>query len=52
PIILRNIEGMSYQQIAEITGVPVGTVKSRVHRARMKLQKKLRGHSPDEELFQ
>ena len=51
PIILRNIEGMSYQQIAEITGVPVGTVKSRVHRARMKLQKKLRGHSPDEELF-
>ena len=51
PIILRDIEGMSHQQIAEVTGVPVGTVKSRVHRARMKLQKKLRGHSPSEELF-
>ena len=51
-IILRDIEGMSYRQIAEITDVPVGTVKSRVNRGRMKLQKKLRGHSPSEELFQ
>ena len=50
-IILRDIEGMSYQQIAEITNVPVGTVKSRVNRARRKLQKKLRGHSPSAELF-
>ena len=51
-LILRDIEGMSYKQIAEITGVPVGTVKSRVNRARKKLQKKLSGHTPSDELFQ
>ena len=50
-LILRDIEGMSYNQIAEITHVPIGTVKSRVNRARMKLKKKLRGHTPDDELF-
>jgi RNA polymerase sigma-70 factor (ECF subfamily) len=51
-LILRDIEGMSYKQIADITGVPVGTVKSRVNRARKKLQKKLAGHTPSDELFQ
>ena len=51
-LILRDIEGMSYKQIADITGVPVGTVKSRVNRARKKLQKKLSGHTPRDELFQ
>lgn len=51
-LILRDIEGMSYKQIADITGVPVGTVKSRVNRARKKLQKKLAGHTPTDELFQ
>ncbi|MFA6470875.1 MAG: sigma-70 family RNA polymerase sigma factor [Candidatus Latescibacterota bacterium] len=50
-LILRDIEGMSYQQIAEIVGVPVGTVKSRVNRARIKLQKKLKGHTPVDELL-
>ncbi len=51
-LILRDIEGMSYKQIADITRVPVGTVKSRVNRARKKLRKKLRDHSPEDELFQ
>lgn len=50
-LVLRDIEGMSYQQIAEIVEVPVGTVKSRVNRARMKMQKKLRGHTPIDELI-
>ena len=50
-LILRDIEGMSYQQIAEVMKVPVGTVKSRVNRARMKLQKKLKGQTPDDELM-
>ena len=50
-LILRDIEGMSYKQIADITNVPVGTVKSRVNRARKKLRKKLRWHSPEDELF-
>lgn len=50
-LILRDVEGMSYQQIAEIIGVPVGTVKSRVNRARLKLQKRLKGHAPEDEIF-
>jgi RNA polymerase sigma-70 factor (ECF subfamily) len=50
-LILRDIQGMSYKQISKIVGVPVGTVKSRVNRARLKLQKKLKGHTPDDELF-
>ena len=51
-LILRDVEGMSYQQIAEITKVPIGTVKSRVNRARLRLQKKLKGHAPEDELIQ
>ena len=50
-LILRDINGMSYKEIAEIINVPVGTVKSRVNRARIKLQKKLRNHSPEDEIF-
>ncbi len=37
-IVLREIEGMAYEEIAEITGVSLGTVKSRIARARQRLQ--------------
>ncbi|MBP0007399.1 MULTISPECIES: sigma-70 family RNA polymerase sigma factor [unclassified Roseofilum] len=37
-IILREIEGMAYEEIADITGVSLGTVKSRIARARQRLQ--------------
>jgi RNA polymerase sigma-70 factor, ECF subfamily len=37
-IVLREIEGMAYEEIAEITSVSLGTVKSRIARARAKLQ--------------
>ncbi len=37
-IILRDIQGFSYEEISEMIKVPLGTVKSRVNRARLKLQ--------------
>ena len=41
-IILRDIQGFSYEEIAEIVNIPLGTVKSRVNRARLKLQEDLK----------
>ena len=43
-IILREIEGMPYEEIAEITGVSLGTVKSRIARARSRLQSQLQSY--------
>jgi RNA polymerase sigma-70 factor, ECF subfamily len=40
-VVLRDIEGFDYQQIAEILEVAVGTVKSRLHRARLELRQRL-----------
>jgi RNA polymerase sigma-70 factor (ECF subfamily) len=40
-IILRDVQGLSYEEIAEIINAPLGTVKSRVNRARLKLQSEL-----------
>ena len=40
-LVLSDVEGMSYQEIAKILEIPVGTVKSRLFRARQMLQGKL-----------
>jgi RNA polymerase sigma-70 factor (ECF subfamily) len=37
-LILRDVEDMSYDEIASVTGLAVGTVKSRIHRARIQLR--------------
>jgi RNA polymerase sigma-70 factor (ECF subfamily) len=43
-VVLRDIQGLSYQEIATITQLPEGTVKSRLHRARMELKDRLKQH--------
>ena len=40
-IVLREYQGLSYEEIAEVTGVAVGTVKSRIFRGKLELRKLL-----------
>jgi RNA polymerase sigma-70 factor (ECF subfamily) len=44
-VVLRDVEEMSYQEIGEITGLPEGTIKSRLHRARMAIKDWLDKHT-------
>ncbi|MBM4033712.1 MAG: sigma-70 family RNA polymerase sigma factor [Planctomycetes bacterium] len=41
-IVMRDIEGLDYQAIAGVLGCPAGTVKSRLHRARLALREQLK----------
>ena len=43
-VILRDIQGKSYDEIAEILSLPLGTVKSRVNRGRLQLARVLKDH--------
>jgi RNA polymerase sigma-70 factor (ECF subfamily) len=43
-ILLYDIEGQSYQEVARVLGIPEGTVKSRIHRARNALRDLLRSY--------
>jgi RNA polymerase sigma-70 factor, ECF subfamily len=43
-VVLRDVEDLSYEEICEITGLAEGTVKSRLHRARLVLRKKMQKH--------
>ena len=43
-IVLRELEGLSYEDIAQTMDCPVGTVRSRIFRAREAIDKKLRPH--------
>lgn len=42
-IVLRDLQGADYQQVADVLGVPVGTVKSRLFRARLALRQAIDG---------
>lgn len=41
PLVLKEIDGLKYHEIAAIIGCPVGTVRSRIHRARSELRERL-----------
>lgn len=49
-LVLRDVEGFSYDEIASVTHVPVGTVKGRLHRARREFIDILRTNTYDWEL--
>jgi RNA polymerase sigma-70 factor, ECF subfamily len=49
-LVLRDLEGLTYQEIADITEAPVGSVKGRLFRARRELIEILRGNTYDWEL--
>ena len=44
-LVLKDLDGQRYEEIALVLGVPIGTVRSRLHRARMELRNLL---EPDE----
>ena len=35
---MKDLDGMKYEEMAEVLNVPVGTIRSRIHRARMELR--------------
>jgi RNA polymerase sigma factor (sigma-70 family) len=47
-LVLREFEGLSYKQIADVTEIPMGTVMSRLARARKRLQQILTNHGNKE----
>jgi RNA polymerase sigma-70 factor, ECF subfamily len=45
-LVMKDIDGLKYEEIASITGIPLGTVRSRLHRARLELRQHLEARDP------
>jgi RNA polymerase sigma-70 factor (ECF subfamily) len=51
-VVLKDLDGLRYEEIAEMLGIPVGTVRSRLHRARNELRLLLHGILEEEHVRQ
>ena len=51
PVLMSDVEGFSYKEIAEILEIPLGTVMSRLHRGRKAMQKMLYEYAKERGLF-
>jgi len=47
PLVLADVEGMTYEEVADIERVPIGTIRSRIARGRAKILERLRSAAPD-----
>ena len=47
-LVMRDVEGFDYQQMADVLGLPLGTLKSRLFRARLALRDELRAYIPED----
>ena len=52
PMLLADVQGFSYKEIAEILDIKIGTVMSRLHRGRTRLQKALYDHAKERGIVQ
>lgn len=50
-VIMRDIKNLTYEEIVEISGVPMGTVKSRINRGRARLKSLLENIIPQETIY-
>ena len=51
PVLLSDVDGFSYKEIAEMLEIPIGTVMSRLHRGRKTMQKALYGYAKERGLI-
>ena len=50
-VLLADVEGFAYKEIAEILDIPIGTVMSRIHRGRKALEKQLHDYAGERNLL-
>jgi len=43
-ILMQYLQGLKFEEIAEVTGIPLGTVKNRIYKARAKLKREIERH--------